>query len=157
MRVAERGEHPAEVRRDILHDERENHVFFFLRVRQNEIAEGQKGQKRHIVGNQHRADKGYVHERQNRASCRFENFNRPFREKVEKVYVFEGADDGKRRQKTGERVEIEVAEILLVGRDEKARYNSEYQCDQHHDIFSGKTARFFQKFAFHSSYYSTSV
>ena len=142
MRVAERGEHPAEVRRDILHDERENHVFFFLRVRQNEIAEGQKGQERHVVGDQHRADKGYVHERQNRASCRLENFNRPFREEVEEVYVFEGTDDGKRRQKTGKRVEIEISQILLVGRNDKARYDCEQQCNQHNDILSGKPARF---------------
>lgn len=94
MRIAEGREHSAEIRRDILHDERKNHILFFLGVREHEIAEGQKGQKRHVVGDQHRADKGDVHERQNRASCRFENFNRPFREEVEKVYIFEGADDG---------------------------------------------------------------
>lgn len=142
MRIAEGREHSAEVCRDILHNERKNHVLFFLRVRQNEVAEGQKSQKRHIVGNQHRADKGYVHERQNRASCRLENFHRPFCEEVEKVYVFEGADDGKRRQKTGKRVEIEIAQIMLVGRDEKTRYNCQEQCNQHDDIFSGKRARF---------------
>ncbi len=63
MRIAEGREHSAEVCRNILHDERENHVFFFLRVRQNEIAEGKKGQESHVVGNQHRAEKGDVHER----------------------------------------------------------------------------------------------
>ena len=63
MRIAEWGKHSAEIRRDILHDERENHVLFFLRIREYEIAEGQKGQERHIVGNQHRTDEGYVHER----------------------------------------------------------------------------------------------
>lgn len=123
MRIAKRREHSAEVCCYILHNERENHVLFFLCIRQNEITEGQKGQKRHVVGDQHRADKGDIHECQNCASCRLENFNRPFREEVEKVYVFESADDGKRRQKTGERVPIEVAPILLVGRNEKARDN----------------------------------
>lgn len=125
MRIAEGCQHSAEVRRDILHNERENHIFIFLRIRQNEIAEGQKGQKRHIVGNQHRADKGDIHERQNRTSCRFENFNRPLCEEVEKVYVFESADDGKRRQKAGKCVKIEITQILLIGRNKKARYNCE--------------------------------
>ena len=125
MRIAEWREHSAEIRRDILHDECKNHVLFFLRIRQNEIAEWQKGQERHVVGDQHRADKGYVHERQNRASCRLENFYRPLCEKVEKVYVFESADDGERRQKAGKRVEIEIAQILFVGRNEKTRYDCE--------------------------------
>lgn len=156
MRIAEGREHSAEVRRDILHDERKNHVLFFLRIRQNEITEWQKGQECHIVGNQHRADKGYVNERQNRASCRFENFNRPFCKEVEKVYVFESANDGKRRQKAGERVKIEIIQILLVGRNKEARYDCQQQCNQHNDIFSGKSARFFQKFVFHSQYYITS-
>lgn len=97
MRIAEWREHSSEVRRDILHNERENHILFFLCIRQHEIAEGKKRQKRHVVCNQHRADKGYVHERQNRTSCRFENFNRPFREEIEKVHVFERAHYGKRR------------------------------------------------------------
>lgn len=96
MRIAEGREHAAEVRRYILHDERENHILFFLRFREYEIAKGQKGQERHIVGDQHRAEKGDVHERKHRASCRFEDFNRPLGEEVEKVYVFEGADDGER-------------------------------------------------------------
>ena len=123
MRIAERGEHPAKIRRNILHDERKNHILFFLGVREHKIAEGQESQERHIVGDQHRADKGDIHECQNRAFCRLENFNRLFCKEVEKVYVFESADDGERRQKTGERVEIEIAQILLVGRNKKARYD----------------------------------
>lgn len=43
LRIAERREHSAEVCRNILHDERENHVLFFLRICQNEIAERKKG------------------------------------------------------------------------------------------------------------------
>ena len=60
LRIAKRGEHPAQVGGNILHDECKGHILFFAGGMENEIAQRQEGQKRHIVGDQHRADKGDI-------------------------------------------------------------------------------------------------
>ena len=65
LRIAEGGEHTAEVGGYILHYVGERHILFLARGVQDEVAERQEGQERHIVGNQHRADKGDVYEGEN--------------------------------------------------------------------------------------------
>ena len=70
LRVAERREHSAEVGGNVLHDEGERHVLFFARRGQNEVTERQEGEKRHVVGDQHGAEEGDVHERNPRGTRR---------------------------------------------------------------------------------------
>ena len=65
LRIAEGREHSSEVCRDVLHNEGKSHIFLLSRRRKDEISERQKGQQRHIVGDQHRADKGYVDQSKN--------------------------------------------------------------------------------------------
>ena len=63
--VAERRQHAAEIRRDVLHDERERQMLFIARRWQHEIAQRQKRQQRHVVGDKHGADERDVRQRQN--------------------------------------------------------------------------------------------
>jgi len=58
LRIAEGGEHTAQICRDVLQHEQICHIFFLLRYRQSEIAQRQKGNQCHVVGNDHRADEG---------------------------------------------------------------------------------------------------
>ena len=102
MRVAERRKHTTKVCRNVLHNEGENHMLFFLRAGKDNIAEREKGQKRHVVCNQHRADKRYVHKRENRSPRRFKQLNRLLRKEIKEVYVFQRAYDSEYRKQTGE-------------------------------------------------------
>jgi hypothetical protein len=83
---------------------------------QNEISEGQKGEKRHIVCYKHRADKGYVNQRENTKAGVFEFSDYGFCQRIEKAYVSERANHRKNAEKAGKRFEIEVVDIFFVGR-----------------------------------------
>ena len=122
MRVAKGGEHTAQVRRDILHDERERHILFLARGGQNEKAEWQKGEQRHIVGDEHRTDKGYVGERQHASACVFEGLDNFLRQEKEETDIFKGANDCKDTEKAGERFPVEIVEIFRVGGNDECRY-----------------------------------
>ena len=63
LRIAERRQHAAEVCSNVLHDEGECHVLFLVRGAEDVIAQRQKGQQRHVVGDEHRADEGDINQR----------------------------------------------------------------------------------------------
>ena len=67
--IAEGSEHAAQVGSDVLHDVGEGHVVLFVGGAEYEITQRQKGQQRHIVGDQHGADEGDVHQHQNGQPC----------------------------------------------------------------------------------------
>lgn len=50
LRVAEGGQHASKICRDILEDKYRRHVLFLARCRKRNIAEGQEGEQRHVVG-----------------------------------------------------------------------------------------------------------
>ena len=58
LRIAERGEHSAKVCRNVLQDEHRRHIALGPGGREHKIAERQKGQKRHVVGDEHGAEEG---------------------------------------------------------------------------------------------------
>lgn len=87
-RVAERSEHAAEIRRDILHDKRERHIFLLSRGGKREIAERQKRDERHIVGDKHRADERNANERDNACARVFEFLHDGTRGDIEKSDSF---------------------------------------------------------------------
>lgn len=60
--IAEGGEHSAEIGGNVLHDEGKCHVFFFAGGMEHDIAQGQEGEERHIIGNEHRAEKGNINQ-----------------------------------------------------------------------------------------------
>ncbi len=135
MRIAERGEHTAQVRRNVLHDKGERHVFFLARGRKHEISEGQKGEQRHIVGDEHRADKGDVGKGKHAGAGVFKRAHDLLRQKEEKPNVFQGADHRQNAEQTGQRFPIEVVRIRLVGRDDTGRDRRRAKGDEQHGVF----------------------
>ncbi len=148
MRVAERGKHTAQVRRNILHNESECHILFLARGRQNEKAERQKGEKCHIVGNEHRTDKGYVSERKHASARVLESLDDFLRQEKEETDIFKGANDGKDTEKAGERFPVEIIKVLGVWRHNKCCNSRGENGDEEHSVLFDKGQNVFvQDFA----------
>lgn len=115
LRISEGREHPAEIRGDVLHNEGKRHILSVSRRLKDKKAKRQKGQERHIVRYQHRSDEGYADERDNRhakISCTDDYLPR---DEGKETYVPQSADDGERAEKAGQRPQIEIPEIILIG------------------------------------------
>ena len=121
LRVSEGGEHTAEVGGDILHNESKRHVFFLTRGGKHEISEGQKREQRHIVGKEHRADKGDIHKCQHTEAGIFTNADDLMRQRHEKADISKRTDARQGTEKASERLKIEIAEILDIRRNDKRR------------------------------------
>ena len=114
LRIAEGREHTAEVGGNVLHDEGKGHVFVLARRMQNEEAERQEGQKRHVVGDEHRPQEGDVNECQHAHPRVFEALDDALREDIEKANVFERTYDGQHAEQAGQSFEIQIAEIVYL-------------------------------------------
>ena len=68
--VAERGEHPAQVGGDVLKDKHQRHGVFLSGAFEHVIAQGEKGQQSHVVGDEHGSDKGDIHQGDHRHAQR---------------------------------------------------------------------------------------
>ena len=121
LRISEWRQHTTEVGSDVLHDEREGHVFFLPALGQDKIAERKKGQKRHVVGNEHGADKRNADEGQHSGAHGAEAQDDAARQNGEKPDVFQRTDDAEGAEQAGERFQIKVGKIGAVRRDEKGR------------------------------------
>ena len=117
LRVAERREHSAQIRGDVLHYKGERHIFSLARRGQHKIPERQKGQKRHVVGYQHRADEGDVNKRKNAKPRVFEALDDLLRKNIKEIDIFKRADYRQHAEKTGKRLKIEITDIIRVGRN----------------------------------------
>ncbi len=135
MRIAERGEHAAQIRRDILHDERERHIFLLARGRKREIAERQKRDERHVVGDQHRTYERNAHKRDDARARVFEFMHDGAGGDIEKVNSFQGAHRRGHGKQARERFEIEIAEILFIRRHDKRRDERKTKRDAAHRVF----------------------
>lgn len=119
LRVSEGGEHTAEVGGNILHNESKRHVFFLTRGGKHEISEGQKREQRHIVGKEHRADKGDIHKCQHTEAGIFTNADDLMRQRHEKANIAKCTDARQGAEKTSERLKIEIAKIFCIGGNNK--------------------------------------
>ena len=118
LRIAEGGEHPAQVGGDVLHDEGEGGQLLVPARVEHEVAEGQEGDQRHVVGHDHRPEIGDEHEREHDVAHIFEPPHDDVRQPREELDVLEGGDDGERAEKAGERLPVEIVEIFPVEGDE---------------------------------------
>lgn len=143
--IAERRQHPAEIRRDILHDKGKRHFLLVLCCVQNIVAERQKGQQRHIVGDQHRAEERDDDQREHRGAQSRKAAHDIPRQRVKKADVAERVDDGKRTEQACQRAEIKIAEIRPVRRDQKRGRQSGAQRNDKHKIFANKFRKPFEK------------
>lgn len=95
LRIAEWGEHTAEVGGYVLHYVGERHILLLTGGAQHEIAERQERKKRHIVGDKHRADKGDVDEGEDTVFGILEFSDYCLCQSVEEADVTECANDRK--------------------------------------------------------------
>ena len=134
LRVSKRGEHSAEICGNVLHNVGKGHILFLARGVEHEITEGQEGQKRHIVGNKHRADKGYIDEGENSEACVLKIPNYCFGHSIEKAYVAQSAHHRKHAEKAGQGLKIEIVKIFLIRRHDKRRYYRGKCGNKHHGV-----------------------
>ena len=101
---------------DILQYEYARHIFFVSGSGENEEAQRQEGEQSHIVGDQHRAYKGYVDQR-NGCGAQISRHADYFScQKGEETNVLQRTDHCKRTEKAGKRTEIGIVEIGFIGR-----------------------------------------
>jgi hypothetical protein len=128
--VAKGCEHSAEICGDILHNEGERHIFFLTRRGKDKITEGQEGQQRHIVSDQHRTDKGYVNERENADLCGLEALNDLAREHIEEIDILQGTNNRKDAEKASQRFVVKITCIFGIGRNYNRGDNSRTKRDK---------------------------
>lgn len=135
LRVSEGCEHTAEVGSDILHNESKRHVFFLARGGKHEISEGQEREQRHIVGKEHRADKGDIHKCQHTEAGIFTNADDLMRQRHEKADIAERANARQGAEKASKRLKIEITEILSIRRNDKRRDERRHNSNAKDRIF----------------------
>ena len=99
-----------------MQDEDVRHVLFLLRRRQREVTERQKGDERHVVGNQHRADEGNVHQRQRERAQIARHGDDFARQNREELDVAQRCHHRQRQKQAGEGAQVKIAEIRRVRR-----------------------------------------
>ena len=145
LRVAEGGQHTAQVCGNVLHNKGECHVFFLLRGVQNEVAQRQKCEQCHVVCNEHTADEGDVNESEHTHAGIFEALHNALCKDVEKADVLECAHNGKHTEQACQRFNIEIAEILCIGRDKDACCDCGNKSHNRNRILFEQCGHFFQR------------
>ena len=120
--VAEWGEHAAEVRRHVLHDEDEGGVLLFAAGGEHIEPEGEEGDERHIVCHDHGPEVSDEDERKSDAAHIAERGDDLARQPFEEPALFECADHGEGAEEAGEGVEVEVVGVGGVRGHEKASH-----------------------------------
>ena len=85
---------------------------------ENEVSQGKEGEQRHVVCNQHGADEGYVYEGKDCNSRISEFTDNSLCQGVEKSDVSKGAYNRQHREQACQGLEVEIAKVFLVGRND---------------------------------------
>lgn len=134
LRVAERGQHAAEVGGDVLQDEDVRHVLFLLGSRQRKVAERQKGDERHVVGDQHRADEGDVDKRQRERAQIARHGDDLARQNREELDVAQRRHNRQRQKQAGEGAQVKIAEVCRVRRHKTGADCRRQYCHAQHRV-----------------------
>ena len=136
LRISKGSQHAAEIGGNILHDKDECHVSVVSRGGKDKKAKRQKRQQRHIVCNQHRADKGDINQSKRchaEISRTIYNLSGKDRKKLD---VLQGTHHGKHAKQTGQRFKIKITRILRVGWDNAGGNDCRHKCDAKHCVFT---------------------
>ena len=117
MRVAERREHAAQICRNVLHDKGERHVFLLARGGKNIVAKGQKREERHVIGNEHGADKGDVYQGEHAHPCGFAHVYDARGKHVKEVDILQRTHHCQNAKQATQGLKIEVLHIGAVDRN----------------------------------------
>ena len=142
MRVAERGQHTAQIGGNILHNEGKGHILALTGGSQHQGSQGQESQQRHIVGDQHRSNKGDIHQRQNADPGVFAEFYNVSCQHIEIPHISKGANHCQHTEKAGQGLKIKVVYVFSIHRHEDRCENCRKKGDHHHSIFADKSHYF---------------
>ena len=143
LRIAEGSQHPAQIGRDILQDEHSCHVPLFPRSGKYQIPQRKKGDQRHIIGDQHRANEGDITQRNGSHAGISRQTNHFPGQNGKKVNVFQSADHGKRSEKAAERLYVKILGILRVRRHQKGGDRRRAKGNERHHVFPKDKDQFF--------------
>ena len=132
--IAEGGQHTAQIGGDVLEDEHQRHGVLLAGALQHEIAQRQKGQKGHVVGDEHGADEGDIHQRNDRHPQGFELFNDFSCQQIEKLDVFQGTNHRQHTKQAGQGAPVKIAQILGIGGHQKHGDERRNGRHRHHGI-----------------------
>jgi hypothetical protein len=134
LRIAERGEHTAKVCCNILHDKHKRHVFLLTGRGEHKITERQKGQKRHVVADEHGTDKGDVDQSEDGNAQIPGTFHNLASQNGKEFDVFECTYDRQRAKQTCQRFPIKVIGVCAVGRDDERGDDGGGNCHAQNDV-----------------------
>lgn len=117
-----------------MQDEDVRHVLFLLGRRQREVAERQKGDERHVVGDQHRADEGDVDERQRERAQIARHGDDLARKDREKLDVAQRRHHRQRQKQAGEGAQVKIAEVCRVRRHKTGADCRRQYCHAQHRV-----------------------
>ena len=111
-------------------------MLLFIAGGEHKVSERQKGDKRHIVRHDHRAEVCNKDERKRNAAHIAERHNDLAGKPFKKMALLQGADNGERTKQTGQRIKIEITGIIRVGRNEKTSHRRRYDRNEQNDMAS---------------------
>ncbi len=116
LRIAERGQHSAEICGNVLHDEYKCHVALLAGGGQYKITQRQKGQKCHVVCDQHGSDKGDIHQGKHRNSQISRAVYDLTCKNGKEFNILQGTYNRQHTKQAGQRFPIKIVEILRIHR-----------------------------------------
>ena len=132
LRVSERHDHAAEIRRQALHDEREGKRAFPPRFEQSRRTEGQHHDESHVVRGDHRQHQRDAHDGRDGRAAGGETRHHRASRCFEHARVAQRTDKREDAEQASERFKIEVAQIGGVGRhDQHGGRRGERRHEQH--------------------------
>jgi len=120
LRVSHRSEHAAKVCRHSLQHNHPDKLLFLMGKTQHNNREGDKGQQRHIVCNQHGAEKTQQHQCYAYLSCRVGLFTELVGKIAEHARAPQPADDHHQRVKQRQCAKVNVFYVVAVDRNKYA-------------------------------------
>ena len=113
-----------------------------VRLPEHKVAQRKKGQKRHIVGDEHGADEGDVHQRHHRRAQIPETADDILGQGVEESDIAQRLDHRQRTEQAGQGAEVKIAQVFSVRRDDERRHHRGNQRDDKHQIHRDEFTQF---------------
>ena len=146
LRIAERREHAAEICGNRLHYEAERDGLLPPAVLQDVVAQRQEREQRHVVCDEHGAEEGDPHEREDAGAGVPEEAHDVLRKDVEEPDVLQRGDDGEGAEEAGEGLVVDISGIARVRRNEENRHDSQKGGDAHDGVLFEEGYGVFRRF-----------
>ena len=109
-----------------------------MRFGQNQIAERQERQKRHVVCNQHRADERDDDQCNGCGTETGKPFDDAAGETCEEADVAQRTDNGEHAKQAGQRLEIKVGQVFCIRRNKNRGDTCRSKCDAEYGVLAQK-------------------